>query len=403
MGKLLNWMRMEKILAIISLAMIIIAGVLGIRREAREPDNFLDGIIPQDHSVESIDGERFALYKNNNHAPDLYLINESAPGYGGEMLVSVLVDTSGTIRDMKVIKHRETPSFLKKIEKRGLIKSIIGKSYDDPFINGKDIDVVTGATYTSETIIHCARMGSNNVARDQLSLEAYAMEPPTLKIGIPEVSLIALYVLALIGVFKKTRYKKIIRWITMLGGLFILGFWFSVPLTLSKINTFLLGYFPDWHTQMFWYLIIGGFLLSIMLTGKNIYCTWICPLGGLQECFGLVGAARPRFSRRFNSGIRWVTRGVALLAILLALYFRNPVKLNYEIFGVALSLTGATYLFIMTGGFLIASIFIKRPYCVYLCPITPIYDFIRIFRPRKTPSYFLSGGSGSQAWQEQKP
>lgn len=379
---------LEKILAIVSLALIIIAGVLGFRHESQEVTNFLDGIIPNGHRTESIDGERFALYEEKSRTPDFYLINESAPGYGGKMVVSVLVDTLGTIQDMKVAKHRETPSFLKKTEKKGLINSILGKSYDDPFIKGEDIDVVTGATLTSETIILCAQAGSKKIARDQLNLKVSALETPTLEIGIPEVSIIALFMLAIIGVYRKTRYKKTLRWFTMLSGLFILGFWFAVPLTLSKINTFLLGYFPDWHSQMFWYLIIGGFLLTILVTGKNIYCTWICPLGGLQECFGLLGPARTRFSRKFNRTMSWIQRGVALLAILLALYFRNPVKLNYEIFGVALSLTGATYLFIMTGLFLLASIFIKRPYCIYLCPITPISDFIRVFRPRKNPSCF---------------
>lgn len=377
-------MSVGKIMAMISLVLIIFAGVFGIRKEAGEVIDFLDGITPEGHRAESINGERFVLFRDNNQSPDLYLINESAPGYGGEMEVSILLDTAGIIRDLKVIKHRETPSFLAKIEKRGFINSLKGKSYDDPFIPGDDIDAVTGATYTSETIIRCAQEGSKKVAQDQLNLEVSAMETPSLKIGIPEISLIALYMLALFGVYTKTRHKKTIRWITMIGGLAILGFWFSVPLTLSRINTFLLGYFPDWHTQLFWYLMMVGFLMTIMLTGKNIYCTWICPLGGLQECFGLLGPARKRFSRKFNRTVTWIQRGVALLAILLALYFRNPVKLNYEIFGVSLSLTGPTYLFIVTGLFLLASIFIKRPYCNYLCPITPISDFIQIFRQRKT-------------------
>jgi polyferredoxin len=69
---------------------------------------------------------------------------------------------------------------------------------------------------------------------------------------------------------------------------------------------------------------------------------------------------------------------------MLALYFRNPVKLNYEIFGVSLSLTGATYLFATTGIFFIASVFIKRPWCNYLCPMTPVSDLVHTFilRPR---------------------
>jgi len=370
--------RVDRILAIISLALIIVAGVLGIRREAQEVDDYLNGIIPEGYRVETLGGERYAFYKDGKSAPDYYLINVPTPGYGGEMLVSVLVDTSGIIEDLKIARHRETPSFLEKTKKKGLLRSMIGKSYDDPFLEGLDIDVISGATYTSEAIIKCAQMGSNKIARDQLHLKVSALETPTLQIGVPEISLVALYLMALLGIYGKTRYKKVIHWLTMLGGLILLGFWFAMPLTLSKINSFLMGYFPDWHTQMYWYLLLGGFLLSILITRKNIYCTWICPLGGLQECLGAVGAAKPRFSRKFNGIMKWVQRGVALVAIILALYYRNPVQLNYEIFGVALSLTGATYLFIMTGLFVMASIYIKRPWCTYLCPIIPVSDFLRL-------------------------
>jgi hypothetical protein len=375
--------RLERILAIISLILVIMAGVLGIRREAQEVNNYLNGIIPEDHRAEALGGERFELYGHDSLTAKLYLINESSPGYGGDLVVSVLLDSAGIIRDLKVARHRETPSFLEKTEKKGLRRSLVGKSYDDSFIIGEDVDVVSGATYTSEAIISCAQLGSNKLARDQLKLEVSALEAPGLEIGIPEFALLALYVLALLGIYKLTEYKRTIRWITMLGGLLILGFWFSVPLTLSKLNSFLLGYFPDWHTQMYWYLLIGGFLLSIVLTRKNIYCTWICPLGGLQECLGAVGGSKPRFSRRFNGIMKWVQRGVALLAILMALYFRNPVKLNYEIFGVALSLTGATYLFVMTGLFIVASVFIKRPWCTYLCPIIPLEEMLRLLSPKQ--------------------
>ncbi|MCK4795491.1 MAG: 4Fe-4S binding protein [Desulfobacteraceae bacterium] len=53
--------------------------------------------------------------------------------------------------------------------------------------------------------------------------------------------------------------------------------------------------------------------------------------------------------------------------------------MNYEIFGVALNLTGATYLFAMTGLFFIVSIFIKRPWCNYLFPMTLLSDLLQLF------------------------
>ena len=203
-------------------------------------------------------------------------------------------------------------------------------------------------------------------------------------LGIPEIGLVALYLTAFLGIYRFGSQKKVLRWITMLGGLLILGFWFSLPLTLAKVNSFLLGYFPDWHTQLYWYLLLGAFVLSIVLTRKNIYCHWMCPLGGLQECVGAIGGARPRFSRRTNRIMKWIQRGVALLAILLALYFRNPVKLDYEIFGVALSLTGPVHLFVFTGIFLMASAFIHRPWCHYLCPIVPLEDLLRLLHRKQS-------------------
>ena len=381
MVKKINNRKVERILAISSLVLIVIAGVFGVRREADELTDFLTGIVPEGYRAEYMGDERYALYNTTDPDPEAYLINETMPGYGGDMLVTVLVDTTGTIGDIKVSKHRETPSFLEKTEKRGMRKSLIGKSYDEPFEVGEDVDVVSGATYTSDAMIQSARMGSGRIARDQLKLEVIALEPPGIKVGVPEISLIVLYLLALFGIYRTTRYKKLIRWTTMLGGMFVLGFWLAVPLTLSKINAFLLGYFPDWHTQLYWYLLLGTFVLSILLSGKNIYCNWICPLGAMQECLGAVGGAKSRFSGRFNLIMKWVQRGVALLAILLALYFRNPVKLNYEIFGVALSLTGSTFLFVMTGLFLMASLFIKRPWCTYLCPMVPLEDLLRRITP----------------------
>jgi hypothetical protein len=376
--------RVARILAIISLILAVLVGILGVRREARDTVNYMYGIIPDSSLAHALGGDRFVLYANDHSKPVSFLIRVSAPAYGGEMDVVVLLDSTGIIRDLKVAGHRETPSFLEKIEKRGLRTSLIGKSYMDPFTVGEDVDVVSGATYSSQAIIRCAREGSRLLARDQLHLKVSEAEVPELALGIPEISLLVLYMLAFLGIYRFPGRKKTIRWITMLGGLLILGFWFAVPLTLSRLNVFLLGFFPDWHAQLYWYLLLGAFILSIILTRKNIYCHWICPLGAFQECVGALGVAKPRLSKRFNGILKWVQRSVALLAILLALYFRNPVKVDYEIFSVALSLTGPTYLFLLTGIFIMASAFIHRPWCNYLCPIVPIEDMLRLLNRKKT-------------------
>jgi len=379
----MNRRRTEKILAIVAFATLIVAGLLGFKKEAGEVKNNVASIVPASCYSENSDEMQFKVFDRESDLLVGYITIEQSNGYGGKMDVAILVDTSAQIRDIEVIKHRETPSFLKKVEKKGLIKSLKGKKHSDDFFIGKDIDIVSGATYTSEALLNCSRDGVRRIASEEMNLPVPDDEYVSFSFGIPEIALILLYIIAFYGIYSGFKYKKQLRWVTMTAGLIILGFWFAVPLSMAKINTFLLGFWPSWHTELYWYILIFGFIITLIASGKNIYCNWICPVGCIQEGLGLIGAAKPRFSAKLNNILKWVSRTIAWLAILLALYFRNPVKMDYEIFGVSTSLTGATYLFAITGIFFVASLFIRKPWCNYLCPINPISDFIRVLIPKK--------------------
>lgn len=381
--------KLEKILALIAIITVIITGILGLKRETCDIKGDIASIIPEGYLAQPY-GEGLFIVTNIETEHILgYIILETSEGFSGDLLAAVLVDTMGTIEDLKVINHKETPSFFGKVLKKGLLRNLEGTSYSSSFEFGNGFDVVSGATYTSDAIIECAKKGSRHIAESELGLDIPVENESRFTLGIPDFALVLLYVLALIGVYSQFRWKKILRWFTMLTSLVILGFWFSVPLTLSRINLFLLGFWPDWHENLYWYILVFGFFLMLLVTRKNIYCSWICPLGCIQDGLGFVGAAKSRFSRNINSVTIWAQRGVAWLAIILALYYRNPVKVNYEIFGVSLSLTGSTYLFIMTGIFFMASLFIKRPWCNYLCPITPVADLVHML-VRKQPAYRIN-------------
>lgn len=62
----------------------------------------------------------------------------------------------------------------------------------------------------------------------------------------------------------------------------------------------LAGYWPDWHTNLYWYLLVGGILFVTTVDAKNPYCSWLCPFGAFQECMAAVSKAkvfRPRLER----------------------------------------------------------------------------------------------------------
>ena len=166
----------------------------------------------------------------------------------------------------------------------------------------------------------------------------------------------------------------------MLVGMIILGFVYTRPLTLSDISKFLLGFWPQWQTNLYWYLLIGGILFVFTVDNKNPYCEWFCPFGAAQECMGAIGGAKSRSAGSYKNILKWLQRGLAWLAILLALLFRNPGLTSYEIFGTLFDLKGSTMQFALLGIVLITSLCIRRPWCNYLCPLRPVTDLYRAFR-----------------------
>ncbi len=118
----------------------------------------------------------------------------------------------------------------------------------------------------------------------------------------------------------------------------------------------------------------------ILARGKNPYCHWICPFGAVQETLGVIGGARNRNLGYYTEFFRWLPRGLALTAILVALLFRNPGISSYEVFGTMFDLEGSPFQFGLLAAVLVTSLLVRRPWCRFLCPIGAIDDFLRALR-----------------------
>ncbi len=294
--------------------------------------------------------------------------------------MAVAVDLDGTITGMAVIQHRETPSWFRKVNENGFIQSFFDKSYQDAFQLGEDVDGITSATYTSRAIAASALEGSRSIAANQLGFDVPPTPKPKVTFGTPEIALIALFGVGYFGHQRNFKYKKQLRWAGLLVGMVVLGFMYNKPLTLSMVNQALLGFWPQWQTNIYWYLMLGGIIFVFTVDNKNPYCQWFCPFGAAQECMGAIGGAKNYSPGRYRNTFTWLRRGVVWFAILVALLFRSPGLTSYEIFGTLFALVGSNPQFILLGIVLIASLFIKRPWCAYLCPIDPVDKFIRMVR-----------------------
>lgn len=372
--------RTERILAVSALALIGLVWVLGaIRAEA----NLLEAVrqaMPQASHFERVNDGVYSAWVDRSERELIgYVAIGTANGYGGPLQLAVATDLNGEIVGLSIVAHKETPNWFDRVVSKGLLDALIGKSHADRFELGLDVDAVTGATYTSRALAEAAMEGSQAAARE-LGLSVSQPKAPAIRFGLPEIAVLGLFLVGYIGHRQGFKYKKQVRWGSMLTGLIVLGFIYNIPITVAYFGKLLLGYWPQWQTNLYWYFLLGGLLFVVTADNKNPYCEWFCPFGAAQECMGLIGGAKVYSLRRHRNWLAWVQRGLALTAILLGIFFRNPGLSSFEIFGTLFSLFGSSLQIALLALVLVVAMFVKRPWCTYLCPIHPIVEFIRIMR-----------------------
>jgi uncharacterized protein with FMN-binding domain len=292
-----------------------------------------------------------------------------ASGYGGPLTLAVAVDPMGEVSSLSVIRHRETPSFFGRVTRAKFLERLAGRTYRDEIVLGEDVDGISGATYTALGLTQSVHRAVRAVAQGQLDLPVPKDERRII-FGVPELVLIALFGLGVaqrqIRVRKKLRTR--LRWATLLTGLVVLGFMYNRPFVLAHVNMVLLGYWPEWQTHLYWYILIIGLLLFKAKDQWNLYCYDFCPFGAAQDVLGLIGGAKSR-KVRWSNGLIWAKRWLIAAAISLALIFRNPGFSSYEIFGTAFRLEGSMFQFALLAIIVFAAMFYSRPWCQFLCPL----------------------------------
>lgn len=371
--------RTDRILGISAIITIIIAAVIGTYLAEGDVAPSLAESFPGAERFEQINGTSYTALDAEDSILG-YVSITTVNGYGGPMKVAVASDLEGTIQGLSIVSHKETASWMRKVRGTSFIEDLLGKAYAEEFRLGSDVDGVTGATYTSRALAEAALLGSREIAGTQLGFEVAEQAAPEIQFGIPEITLIGLFAVGYFGHRPNFKYKKQARWFSMIAGMVVLGFIYTRPLTLSDINKFLLGFWPAWQNNLYWYLLIGGMFFVFTVDNKNPYCEWFCPFGAAQECMGIIGGAKARGVGRYKPMLIWVQRGLAWMAIVLALLFRNPGLTSYEVFGTLFDLTGSGWQFAILGIVLVASLFIRRPWCRFLCPVDPVTSLYRTFR-----------------------
>jgi NosR/NirI family nitrous oxide reductase transcriptional regulator len=124
------------------------------------------------------------------------------------------------------------------------------------------------------------------------------------------------------------------------------------------------------HTYAAPYYVIAIFvlpLLAALLFGR-VFCAGVCPLGAIQELVALKPVRVPPRLDKALGWLKWAYLGAALYFAALPAIERDFVICRYDPFVGLFRFTGAAWLLMLGGVFLIGGVFVGRPYCRWLCP-----------------------------------
>ncbi|MFC1509628.1 FMN-binding protein [Candidatus Omnitrophota bacterium] len=133
-------------------------------------DEELNSIMPEGDTFKEKDSpfKYREVYKKGSligysfHTKDLMPVKE---GYNGSMDIIVGINKDGAIENLNILEHSETPEYAEAITGRKFLDQFKGKSIEDNFKIGDDIDAVTRATVSSQAVSDILR-GSINKLMD---------------------------------------------------------------------------------------------------------------------------------------------------------------------------------------------------------------------------------------------
>lgn len=155
------------------------------------------------------------------------------------------------------------------------------------------------------------------------------------------------------------------------------------------------------HARMSNLIVLAGLVLTALLL-KSAFCGWVCPFGTLQEwLMGITGFFERRFKSvaRFARSLKKRTEFLAPLDrqlrwgkyFVLAYFLYGTILVGrmvfrpYDPYNTLINITEATFgagmvILIAT---VVLSFFVERPWCRYLCPLSPVVGLVGKLAPVK--------------------
>lgn len=280
----------------------------------------------------------------------------SVGGFGGNLRVVVGIDKSGNIAGIELGENYESVGFIERVRNEGFFEKWNGKSVTDAAV--AEVDTVSGATMSTRAIKSMLALNLSKYSGSEFQANSSETEPLWLAVI---VFLLLAYSLFAFFFPQKTAKFRIIHLIALAV---ILGFIGGSALSFES--------FKNWTTSMEIALIpaviMALAILVPLFSGKNFYCSFVCPFGAMQELFGRIPLPKKNLPQKFMKGVA-VFKALLLAAVYILMIFKVVTDFTViEPFSAFKFDAAALPALILAASFLIVSLFINRPWCRFFCP-----------------------------------
>lgn len=275
-------------------------------------------------------------------------------GFGGPINLSIRVDSQGKIQEVKVLEHKESFSYVERLEE--FLAQFKNKPLKENF-SLDNLDAISGATITSSAIVDIINEVSNHEYNQPCQEAVRIVDKRSLSLLIFTLTALTLYLFFPRRLFLRKIYLFFV--VAILGINFNLTF--SVfHLTNLLTLTVRISKFLSQNLMYFIPLFLG-------LVFGRVWCGWLCPFGALQELFGGTKLAC-KVSENLERKARYFKYLMLTAFILVISIFGNSSLFKGEPLAAGFLNPGeinADKLILLV--VLIFSVFFSRFWCRYFC------------------------------------
>ena len=315
----------------------------------------------------TLNGDTLVVEPNGWFTVNTKLLAGDVQGYGGAVPLKIHIDGKGVIRSIEALPNAESPEFFGRA--KVLLNRWKGKTVE--MAMSEDVDVVTGATFSSRAIISNVKRGLDYADKKVLGGKTYYATVGGGKNYGWTIAGVAALVVALLGAVVPLLVKKRSwHYVQMVLNVTVLGLWtgtfvsyalflrlFAGGVSLASLGTLAAP------------LVMTIVAVVYPLVGRSgYYCANVCPFGSAQELAGKLLKRKGRLSPQLTRCLT-VFRDV-LWGVLMALMLTGTwtAWMDYELFAAFVYSSAPVGVVLVALLFLAVSVWIPRPYCRFVCP-----------------------------------